>query len=183
MSSRRHWEWQTKNHWNNTSTNLRCCLAANLGDISGKYKLANINNDSTAETNDKTYTPQLKQRIVVESHTLPSKETSLQNREPLRNSSEKMKLLANKYCASITPRTVKTKPTKRLMAWQLKCNGDDNISLLTKTNSPLFEKRWWEMRQGQALYISVLHRSSWKAYLPLDFPNYLITQPIWLVVY
>ena len=43
-----------------------------------------------------------------------------------------MKLVANKCCASITPRTVKTKYKKRLTASQLKCNGDNNISLLTK---------------------------------------------------
>ena len=38
------------------------------------------------------------------------------------------------------------------------------------------------MRHGRAVYISVLHRRSWKVYLPLDFVNYLITQPIWLTV-
>ena len=43
-----------------------------------------------------------------------------------------MKPVANKCCASITPRTVKTKSKKRLMASQLKCNGDNNISFLTK---------------------------------------------------
>ena len=84
-----------------------------------------------------------------------------------------MKLVANKYCASITPRTFKTKPKKRLTASQLKCNGDDNICLLTKTTSPLFGKRLWEMIHGQAVYISVLHHSSWKVCLPLDFVNYL----------
>ena len=93
-----------------------------------------------------------------------------------------MKLAANKYCASITPRTVKTKPKKRLIASQLRCNGDDNICLLTKTTSTLFGKRLWEMRHERAVYISVLHHSSWKMYLPLDFVNYLITQPIWLGV-
>ena len=71
-------------------------------------------NDSTAETNENTHTPQLKQRNDVESQTSSIKETSLQNPEPLQNSSENMKLLANKDCASITPRTVKTKPKKRL---------------------------------------------------------------------
>ena len=110
------------------------------------------------------------------------KETSLQNPEPLGNSSEKMIMGANKYCASITPRTFKTKPKKRLKASQLKCNGDANICLLTKTTSPLCEKRFWEMRLGRAVYISVLHHGSRKVYLPLDFVNNLIIQPIWLGV-
>ena len=118
-----------------------CCLTATSGDICGEFELASFQNDCTAETIENTHTPQLKQRIDVESQTSSIKETSLQNPVPLRNSSEKMKLLANKYCASITPRAVKTKPTKRLTAPQLKCNGDDNISLLTKTTSPLFGKR------------------------------------------
>ena len=91
-----------------------------------------------------------------------------------------MKLLANKYCASITPRTFKTKPKKRLNASQLKFNGGDNIFLLTKTTSLLFGKRLWEMRHAKAVYISVLHHSSWKVCLPVDFVNYLNTQPIWL---
>ena len=160
-----------------------CCLAATSGDICGEFKLANIQNDSTAGTNENTETPQLKQRNDVDSQTTSLKETSLQNLEPLRNSSEKMKLVANKYCASITPRTFKTKPKKRPMASQLKCNGDDNICLLTKPTSPLLGKRLWEMRHGRAVYISVLHHSSWKMYLPLDFVNYLITQPIWLGLY
>ena len=94
-----------------------------------------------------------------------------------------MKLVANKYCASITPGTFKTKPKKRLTASQLKCNGDDKISFLTKTTSPLFGKRLWELRHGRAVYISVLHHSSWKVYLPLDFVNYLFTQPVWLGVF
>ena len=93
-----------------------------------------------------------------------------------------MKLVANQYCASITPATFKTKPTKRLPAWELKCDGDDNVSFLRKTTSPLFGKRLWEMIQGRAVYSSVLHHSSWKVYLPLDFVNYLFTQPIWLGV-
>ena len=38
------------------------------------------------------------------------------------------------------------------------------------------------MRHGRAVYISVLHHSSSKVYLPLDSVNYLITQPIWLGV-
>ena len=147
-----------------------------------EFKLANIQNDSTAETNENTHTPQLKQRNDVDSQTTSLEESSLHNPEPLRNSSEKMKLVANKYCASITPRTFKTKPKKPLMASQLKCNGYDNICLLTKTSSPLFGKRLWEMRHGQAVYISVLQHGSWKVYLPLDFVNYLITQPIWLGV-
>ena len=89
--------------------------------------LANIQNDSTAETNENTHTPQLKQRNDIDSQTSSIKETSLQNPEPRVNSSEKLKLVANKYCASITPRTFKTKPKKRLKASQLKCNGDDII--------------------------------------------------------
>ena len=118
-----------------------CCLAATSGDFCGQFKLANFQNDPTAETNENTHTPQLKQRNDAESQTTSLKETSLQNPEPLRNSSEKAELLGNKYCASITLRTVKTKPKKRLTASQLKCNGDDNICLLTKTTSPLFGKR------------------------------------------
>ena len=144
--------------------------------------LGTIQNDSTAETNENTHTPQLKQRNDADSRTTSKKETSLQNPEPLRKSSEKMKLVANKYCASKTPTTFKTKPKKRLTASQLKCNGDDNICVLTKTTSPLFGKRLWEMIHGRAGYSSVLHHSSWKMYLPLAFVNYLITQPIWLGV-
>ena len=117
------------------------CVAANSGEICGEFKLANIQKDSCAETNENTHMPQLKQRNDVESQTSSIKEPSLRNLEPLRNISEKMKLLANKYCASITPRTVKTKPKRRLTASQLKCNGDDNISLLTRTTSTLFGKR------------------------------------------
>ena len=92
------------------STNPRCCLAATSADIRGEFKLANIHNDSTAETEQNTHTPELKQREDVESRTSPLKGTSLQNPEPLRNSSETMKLGANQYCASNTPRTVKTNP-------------------------------------------------------------------------
>ena len=128
-----------------------CCLAATCADICGWFKLANIQNDSTAETNKNTQTPQLKQRNEVDSQTTSLKETSLQNPEPLRNSSEKIKLVVNKYCASKTPRTFKTKPKKRLTASQLKYNGDDNISLLTNTTSPLFGKRLWEMRHGRSV--------------------------------
>ena len=40
----------------------------------------------------------------------------------------------------------------------------------------------WEMRHERAVYISVLHHSSWEVHLPLDFVNYLITQPIWIGV-
>ena len=65
------------NHWNNTSTNLKCCLAATLGNISGKYKLANIHSDSTTETIENNQRPQLKQRNDIESQTSPLKETSL----------------------------------------------------------------------------------------------------------
>ena len=38
------------------------------------------------------------------------------------------------------------------------------------------------MRHARVVYISVLHHSSWKVYLPLGFVNYLLTQPIWLGV-
>ena len=117
------------------------CLAATSGDICAEIKLANIKNDSIAETNENTHTPQLKQRNVVESQASSIKETSLQIPEQVWNSSKKMKLTANKYCAAITPRTVKTKPKKRLTASELKCNGNDNISLLTKTSAPLFRKK------------------------------------------
>ena len=118
-----------------------CCLAAASGDICGEFKLANIQNDCFAEINGNTPTPQLKQRNDVESPTSPLKETSLQNPEPLRKISEKMRLLANKYCSSITHRTVKTKPKKRLTISHLKCNVVDKICLLTITTSPLFGKR------------------------------------------
>ena len=37
-----------------------CCLAATSGDNCGEFKLANIQNNSTAETNENTHTPQLK---------------------------------------------------------------------------------------------------------------------------
>ena len=117
------------------------CLAATCGDICREVKLANIQIDSTAETDEKAHTAQRRLRNDVEPQTSSIKETSLQNPEPLRKSSEKMKLLANKYCASITPRTVKTKPIKRLAISQLKCNGDEIIWLLTKTTSPLFGER------------------------------------------
>ena len=70
------------------STNPMFCLVATSGDICEEFKLANIQNDSTAETNENTHTPQLKQRNDVESQTSPLKETSLQNPEPLWNSSE-----------------------------------------------------------------------------------------------
>ena len=126
--------------------------------------------------------PQLKQRKDVGSQTTSLKETSLQNPEPLRNSSEKMKLVANKYCASTTPRIFKTKPKKWLTALQLKCDGDDNFSSLTKPTSTLFGKRLWEMRHEWALYASVLHRRSWKCSCLWIFVNCLITQPIRLGV-
>ena len=92
------------------STGPRCCLAATSGDIRGKFKLANIHNDSSAETDQNTHTRKLKQRDDVEPQTLSLNGTSLLNLEPLRSSSEKMKLVGNQYCASITPRTVKKKP-------------------------------------------------------------------------
>ena len=138
----------------------RVLSGSNLWKCLGEIKLANIQNDSTAETNENTHTPQLKQKNDVESQTTSLNKTSLHNLEPLRNSSKKMKPLANQYCASISPRTVRTKPKKRLTTSQLKCNGVDNNSLLTKTTSPLFGKRLSEMRHGRALYISVLHLSS-----------------------
>ena len=94
-----------------------------------------------------------------------------------------MKLVTNKCCASITPRTFQTKPKKRITASQLKCNGDGNICILTKTTSPVVGKRLWEMRHERAVYISAFHHSSWKVYPPLDFVNYLIIQPIWLGVF
>ena len=111
------------------STNPRCCLAATSGEIRGEFKLANIHFDCTAKTDQNTHTPELKQRVDVEPRASPSERASLQNREPLRNSSEKVKLGANQYCASITPRAVKTKHQKRLTMSQLTCNGDDNIPL------------------------------------------------------
>ena len=80
-----------------------CCLAATSEDICGEFNLVKIQNDRIAETNEKTHMPQLKQKNDLESQTSSKKETSLQNQEPLRNSSEKIKLLANKYCASIAP--------------------------------------------------------------------------------
>ena len=51
-----------------------------------------------------------------------------------------------------------------------------------KTTPTLFGKMLWEMKHERVVYISVLHHSSWKVYLPLDFVNYLNTQPIWLGV-
>ena len=51
-----------------------CCLAATSGDICGKFKLANVQNDSTAETNGNTHTPQLKQRNDVDSQMTSTKE-------------------------------------------------------------------------------------------------------------
>ena len=72
--------------------------------------LAKFHNDSTAETNQNTHTPELKQSADVESRTSPLTGTSPQNPKPLRISSEKMKLGAPQYCASIAPRTVKMKP-------------------------------------------------------------------------
>ena len=92
------------------STNLRCCLAATSGDIQEEFKLDNIHNDSTAETGQNTRTPQLKQRDDVKSRMSPLKGNSLQNQEPMRNSSEEMKVGANQYCSSITPIAAKTKP-------------------------------------------------------------------------
>ena len=92
------------------STNPSCCLAATSRDICGEFKLAHFYNNSTAKTDQNTHTPVIKKRDDVESRTSPLKGTLLQNPEPLRNSSEKMKLGANHYRASITPRAVKTEP-------------------------------------------------------------------------
>ena len=41
-----------------------CCLAAAFGDICGYFKLANIQNDSTAETNENTHTPHLNRELM-----------------------------------------------------------------------------------------------------------------------
>ena len=79
-----------------------CYQPATFGDTCGYFKLANIQNDSTAEINENRHTPQLKQRNDVDSQTTSSKETSLQNPDTLRNSSEKMKLVANNQTAKET---------------------------------------------------------------------------------
>ena len=84
-----------------------------------RVQVSYLQNDSEAEPNENTRTPQVKQRNGAESQTSSLKETSLQNPEPLRNTSDKMKLLTKQYCASKTPRPVKTKPNKRLTASQL----------------------------------------------------------------
>ena len=44
-----------------------CSLAATSGGVCEEFKLANFQNDSTAETNENTHTPQLKQREDLES--------------------------------------------------------------------------------------------------------------------
>ena len=106
-----------------------CCLAATSGDICGRFKTANVYNDSTAETNENTHSFELKESVDENSQTSPLKRISLQNPEPLRNSSEKIKLGANQYCASITPTTVKTKPWKQMTLSEPTCNGDDNFPL------------------------------------------------------
>ena len=108
-----------------TFKNIASPNRENLGEILTVFRRKYVKPQSMA-------TPQLKQRNDKDSQTTSLKETSLQNPEPLRNSSEKMKLVANKYCASITARTLKTKPKEQLTASQLKCNGDDNFCLLTK---------------------------------------------------
>ena len=92
------------------STNPSCYLAATSGDIRGEFRLANIQNDSTPETDQNTHTCELKQRNDVETRMSPLKGTSLQNPEQLWNSSKKIKLGAKQYSASITPGTVRTKP-------------------------------------------------------------------------
>ena len=111
------------------SSNPSCCLAATSGDIRGEFKLANFFNDSTAETDQNTHTRKVKQRYDGESQTSPLKRISLQNPQPIRNSSEKVKLGANQYCASITPTTFKTEPLKRMTISQLTCDRDDNLPL------------------------------------------------------
>ena len=50
-----------------------CCLAATSGDNRRNLKLANIFNESTAETNQNTQTSELKESVDVESQTSPSK--------------------------------------------------------------------------------------------------------------
>ena len=55
------------------ATNSMCCLAATSGDICGKFKLAPIYNDSTAETNQNTHTSELKENVDVESRRSPLK--------------------------------------------------------------------------------------------------------------
>ena len=50
-----------------------CCLAATSGDICGKFKLAKIYNDSTAETNQNKHTSEIKESVDVESQTSPLK--------------------------------------------------------------------------------------------------------------
>ena len=106
-----------------------CCLAASSEDIREEFKLASIHNDSSAETDQNMHTRKLKQTDDVESQTSPLKKISPQNPESLRNSSEKMKLGANQYCASITPRTVITKLWKQMTISQLTCYGDDIFPL------------------------------------------------------
>ena len=66
----------TPEHWltdrrpaKDYSTNPICCLAATSADICGYFKLANIQHDSTAETDESTHMPQLKQRKDVDSQT------------------------------------------------------------------------------------------------------------------
>ena len=154
----RNCEWQTEEHQNKNSTYSRYCLEATLGDIRGKIKVAIIHNDSSAEATQNTYTPELKQSADVESQTLPWKRTSFQNPQPLRNSSEKLKPGANQYFASISARTVKMKPWKRITTSQLTCIGNDNISFLTKKFPP-FGNSLWEMRHERLLYGAVLHSS------------------------
>ena len=135
--------------------------------------LANVRNDYTAETNENTHTPEVKQRNDVESPMSSITEISRQNRQQLRNSPMKMKLEAHQFCASKTPRTVKPEPQKQITTSQLKSDGDDNISALTIT-IPLFEKHSGKVRHEQAVYGTVLHCSSWKMYVPLDFENHLV---------
>ena len=90
------------------STIPRCCLAATSGENRGELKLAIIHIDCTAKTDQNTHTPELEQRDDIEPRASPLKGTSVQNPKPIRNSSEKVKQGANQYCASITPRAVKT---------------------------------------------------------------------------
>ena len=41
-----------------------CSVAATSGDICGEFKLANIQNDSSAETNENTHTSQLNREMM-----------------------------------------------------------------------------------------------------------------------
>ena len=94
------------------STIRLCCLAAVSGDICGEFKLANIQNDSTAETNDNTSTPQLKQKWrrvtnVVKKGNLASKSGTAteQFRENETTSKQAMCLNISQNCLNETQET------------------------------------------------------------------------------